>query len=76
MPGTRCWDEELLEEMLPPDEVTAVLQVNVLTGEGTDRHIWHYRKMGEYTVKFAYKLYLEHLLERPPLAVAGRWKEL
>ncbi|CAN1814009.1 Putative ribonuclease H protein At1g65750 [Linum perenne] len=76
MPETRCWDEELLGELFPDEEVKAILEVNALLNGDADTRIWHYSKTGDYTVKSAYKLIMEYGYDRESLIVAGHWNAL
>ncbi|CAN1744284.1 Putative ribonuclease H protein At1g65750 [Linum perenne] len=76
IPGFRCWDEELLYNIFSPEDVAAIMEVNTLVGGGNDNRIWHYNKSGEYSVKSAYKVYMEFMADRASLNTAGSWKAL
>ncbi|CAN1799251.1 hypothetical protein LINPERHAP1_LOCUS22046, partial [Linum perenne] len=58
IPGTREWDEELLESLFSPEEVEAILGMVTAVSSRRDEIIWHYEKKGRYSVKMAYHLYM------------------
>ncbi|CAN1241903.1 Putative ribonuclease H protein At1g65750 [Linum perenne] len=76
IPGTRSWDEELLEELFVPEDVEAILRILPLTDNGEDAMIWHVSSDGAYSVKSAYKEVTERAPNRDQLRVQGAWKLL
>ncbi|CAN1321508.1 Putative ribonuclease H protein At1g65750 [Linum perenne] len=76
IPGTRSWDEELLEELFLPDDVEAILRITPSTEQEHDTMIWHVSQDGEYSVKTAYKEEMKREHSREPLSVQGPWKKL
>ncbi|CAN1823283.1 Uncharacterized mitochondrial protein AtMg00310 [Linum perenne] len=46
MPGTKEWDEDLLEELFEPEDVEAILSIPITHADGEDEILWHYGKFG------------------------------
>ncbi|CAN1804672.1 Putative ribonuclease H protein At1g65750 [Linum perenne] len=76
IPGTYTWDVELLEELFNPRDVAAILRVLPAGDGGQDEKIWHFSNNGTYSVKSAYKLFMEHGYRRSHLRCPGAWNEL
>ncbi|CAN1729936.1 LINE-1 reverse transcriptase homolog [Linum perenne] len=76
IPGTKSWDVELLEELFLPDDVTAILKLIPQADEEADMKIWNASTDGNYSVKSAYKVIMEQMLQRDTLNQQGAWTEL
>ncbi|CAN1812050.1 Putative ribonuclease H protein At1g65750 [Linum perenne] len=76
MPGTKEWDGGLLEELFEPEDVEAILSIPTTHADGEDEILWHYGKFGEYSVKSAYKLYMETMAFRGALRSEGEWNAI
>ncbi|CAN1841041.1 hypothetical protein LINPERHAP1_LOCUS36323 [Linum perenne] len=63
MPGTREWDEELLEHIFEPEDVEAILSTTTIVGGGADEIIWPADKKGEYSVMSGYKVYMNSFVD-------------
>ncbi|CAN1816832.1 Putative ribonuclease H protein At1g65750 [Linum perenne] len=76
IPGTRSWDEELLEELFVPQDVEAILRITPSSDNEEDTMIWHVSTDSAYSVKSAYKEVMERVYDRQQLKVQGAWKQL
>ncbi|CAN0903253.1 Uncharacterized mitochondrial protein AtMg00310 [Linum grandiflorum] len=50
IPEMRLWDEEMLEELFEPADVTAIQNIPISIGGGVDQRIWNWSKRGDYKV--------------------------
>ncbi|CAL8996268.1 unnamed protein product [Prunus brigantina] len=48
------WDEELLKANFWEQEVKAILQIPLASIHREDKLIWHYDRMGKYSVRSGY----------------------
>ncbi|CAN1844080.1 Putative ribonuclease H protein At1g65750 [Linum perenne] len=76
IPETREWDEELIESLFSPEEVEAILGTVTVVSNRRDEIIWHYEKKGRYSVKSAYRLYMEGSAEEQGIGQVGDWNKL
>ncbi|CAN1794473.1 Putative ribonuclease H protein At1g65750 [Linum perenne] len=76
IPGTKCWDEELLEDLFIPDDVEAILRLTPTSNNDEDTMIWQVSTDGTYSVKSAYKEVMERVFDREQLKTQGAWKQL
>jgi hypothetical protein len=57
-PVTGTWDEELIRQTFDPDDVQTILSIPV--HEDMDDLVgWHFDSKGKFSVKSAYKVYIE-----------------
>ncbi|CAN0829186.1 Putative ribonuclease H protein At1g65750, partial [Linum grandiflorum] len=56
--------------------VEAITALPACSSTGTDRFIWQFSKNGDYTVKSAYRAYLDKLVDRSTYAQPGEWRKL
>ena len=54
--GCLQWDVKLLNELISPRDMAAILSIPRCPIIDVDHCIWHYSKFGEYTVRSAYRL--------------------
>ncbi|CAN1814412.1 Putative ribonuclease H protein At1g65750 [Linum perenne] len=76
IPGTRSWDEELLEELFLPEDVAAIMRIMPPVEISSDTRIWRVSMDGNYSVKSAYRELMENVFQRNYLHQQGAWKEL
>ncbi|CAN1158075.1 Putative ribonuclease H protein At1g65750 [Linum perenne] len=76
IPGTAEWDVEMIENLFEERDVEEILRVPVGLGGAEDRRIWHYDKLGCYTVKSAYRVCMEYVTPNLELHVQGPWSQL
>ncbi|CAN1800986.1 Putative ribonuclease H protein At1g65750 [Linum perenne] len=76
IPGTREWDEELLESLFPAEEAEAIMSTVTAESSRKDEIIWHYEKKGRYSVKSAYRLYMVNNADVQELGQVGDWSRL
>ncbi|CAN1223589.1 hypothetical protein LINPERPRIM_LOCUS2109 [Linum perenne] len=74
--GTTDWDQELIAFMFTDRDMTKIAKVSLGACGGEDTRIWHFDKKGCYTLRSAFGLYLEHMLDHRNLKVSGAWKQL
>lgn len=58
-PINGAWDEELVREMLWEEDVECILSIPVHAGMD-DLVAWHFNTSGEFSVRSAYKVFMEH----------------
>ncbi|CAN0886231.1 Putative ribonuclease H protein At1g65750 [Linum grandiflorum] len=75
-PGSREWKSELIGQIFCSRDAHEIMAIPVHVASGSDRRIWHYSKDGQYTVKTAYRLYTEHIVDRSNLHNIGEWSSL
>lgn len=63
VPGTRCWDKELIDEVFPEDDAKQILKTSPSPSGVPDGTIWHFSTNGMYSVKTAYHLAVRRNLE-------------
>ena len=57
-PINGSWDEELIREMFWEEDAECILSIPVHAGMD-DLVAWHYNTCGEFTVRSAYKVFME-----------------
>ncbi|CAN0897822.1 Putative ribonuclease H protein At1g65750 [Linum grandiflorum] len=75
-PYTREWRIYILNHLFLARDVTAILSIPVGVATGPDKRIWHYSKDGRFTVKSAYRLYMEKMIDRTTFHRTGEWCRL
>ncbi|CAN0837140.1 Putative ribonuclease H protein At1g65750, partial [Linum grandiflorum] len=76
IPGLAEWDEELLEELVSPSEVLIICLMTPPIGSLPDCRIWNHSRNGNFTVRSAYRLYTEDMVDDSVSRVDGAWKRL
>ncbi|XP_057793280.1 uncharacterized protein LOC131009894 [Salvia miltiorrhiza] len=69
------WNVELMEQLLPAEDVAAIRSIPLCPNAGTDLPIWHYSASGCYTVKSAYNIASELVLT-PSYKEEGPWPNI
>ncbi|XVF41404.1 hypothetical protein PTKIN_Ptkin01aG0277400 [Pterospermum kingtungense] len=67
---------ELLHAFFSLRDVNAILKIPLPRNASNDLVIWHYSKNGDYTIRSAYRLLMEHLLSDSHLHVPRDWSKL
>lgn len=73
VPGLRCWDQILISALFPHQTASKILQIPLLEDFAEDRRIWRYSRDGEYSVKSAYRLFMDQSGNQEQYQVAGNW---
>ncbi|CAN1147234.1 hypothetical protein LINPERHAP2_LOCUS15752 [Linum perenne] len=76
IPGTMEWVEEHVEMLFNGRDATIILGTPFPTSPRSGKLIWHYGRLGVYTVRSAYRLYWERVVQRMHIAVDGCWTDL
>ncbi|CAN0886015.1 Putative ribonuclease H protein At1g65750, partial [Linum grandiflorum] len=76
LPYTQDWNTPLITSLFSTRDVSQILSLPVCVATGTDRRIWHYSKNGQYTVKSAYHVYMEQIVNRTSHNQQGEWRKL
>lgn len=56
---TGAWNYDLLNSSVDRDGVEIIRKISINLNSG-DKHVWHHDKLGLYSVKSGYKLYLQN----------------
>ncbi|CAN0919033.1 LINE-1 reverse transcriptase homolog [Linum grandiflorum] len=74
----RChdWNIPLLEQLLPSRDVQLITSIPITTAAGPDKRIWHGSKNGRYTVKSAYRLYMDTMVDHTVFHQPGVWSNI
>ncbi|CAN0912292.1 Uncharacterized mitochondrial protein AtMg00310 [Linum grandiflorum] len=70
------WNAALLEQLFSPRDVQLITSIPIATAAGPDKRIWHGSKNGRYTVKSAYRLYMDTMVDRTALHRPGDWSTI
>ncbi|CAN1796146.1 Putative ribonuclease H protein At1g65750, partial [Linum perenne] len=73
IPGVLEWDEENIQDLFNERDATIILSTPLPNHWRDDKPIWHYGRSGTYTVRSAYRLYMEKIITRMHLVVDGAW---
>ncbi|KAJ9558242.1 hypothetical protein OSB04_012856 [Centaurea solstitialis] len=73
--GTR-WDAAKLVDMFLPRDVDAIFKIPLWPRRTTDVRIWHLSKHGNYTVRSAYRLVMDNMMNKSHLRDHGDWKSI
>ncbi|CAN1829807.1 hypothetical protein LINPERHAP1_LOCUS32653 [Linum perenne] len=76
MPGVPEWDEEHILQLFGSRDAMQILSIPLACYNLDDRLIWHFNKDGRYTVRSAYRVYMERVLNKSHLHVGGDWTSL
>ncbi|CAN1139449.1 hypothetical protein LINPERHAP2_LOCUS11276 [Linum perenne] len=67
------WDEEHVSMIFNAWDAAVILNTPLPRTRGLDKRVWHFSKDGQYTVRSAYRVYMERILNRAHLNVGGEW---
>ncbi|CAN1130761.1 Putative ribonuclease H protein At1g65750 [Linum perenne] len=67
------WDEELILDIFNGRDASLILSLPLPNHRRRGRRVWHLSKDGSYTVRSAYRVYMERVLNREYLNVDGNW---
>nr|KYP63926.1 Putative ribonuclease H protein At1g65750 family [Cajanus cajan] len=70
------WNDVLINSLLDKDTSNRILNIPILNPHCEDKRIWKWNPSGSYTVRSAYKGYLQHCLSMGNLNVPGPWKNI
>ncbi|CAN1763719.1 Putative ribonuclease H protein At1g65750 [Linum perenne] len=76
IPGLLEWDKELVEALFDQRDVLEIFSVPIGVGGIRDELIWHFDPKGAYSVRSAYRVFMEGINPRPDLIVQGAWTQL
>ncbi|CAN1135539.1 Putative ribonuclease H protein At1g65750 [Linum perenne] len=62
VPNGKDWDEFRVRSLFCPEEAATILSIPI-NGAVRDRRIWHYSRDGSYTVRSAYRLLREGIIQ-------------
>ncbi|XP_058189268.1 uncharacterized protein LOC131306858 [Rhododendron vialii] len=71
--STKTWKMQLIKESFNEEEATVILSLPISTTQRRDRKVWHYSPNGVFTVKSAYCLEKESLINELDMLIA--WKK-
>lgn len=71
--GEKCWNTQLVHDIFDDDTVTSVLKTPLINSVATDKIVWRYEKNGIYSVKSAYRYYIEDAFDTSHLSAPGHW---
>lgn len=74
--GMKMWDANLVRNLMHPAAANTVLQMPLHGAIKEDGIMWWPRKKGMFSIRSAYILCLEEMLELDHLKVPGNWKKL
>ena len=73
---TQEWNEPLISHHFTARDRQATMAIPVIVAQGGDRRIWYYGKIGQYTVRLAYRLYMVKMVDQSHHFVPGEWRKL
>jgi ribonuclease HI len=73
LPDTKCWNLPLLTTLLNSSGVNKVLNTPLFNSVLEDKRIWRMEKNGAYSVRSAYRLCVQELLDTSHLRMDGSW---
>ncbi|CAN1814975.1 Putative ribonuclease H protein At1g65750 [Linum perenne] len=76
IPGLPMWDEEAVRATFDDRDADCILQLPLSNLEEKDTRVWHFEKNGIYSVRSAYRLAMERVMDRSMLHVEGSWNKL
>ncbi|CAN1120136.1 Putative ribonuclease H protein At1g65750 [Linum perenne] len=76
MRGVPEWDEEHILQLFGSRDAMQILSIPLGSYNLNDKLIWHFNKDGRYTVRSAYRVYMERVLNMSHLHVGGDWTSL
>ncbi|CAN0878596.1 Putative ribonuclease H protein At1g65750 [Linum grandiflorum] len=76
LPCRKEWDINMIEANFTTRDTTTILSLPVCSSTGMNRLIWHYNNNGIYTVRSAYRVYLDQIADRSNHAQPGEWRRL
>ncbi|KEH30222.1 hypothetical protein MTR_4g065063 [Medicago truncatula] len=72
----RSWNEPLIRNNFNLRDVDEILKIPLLLREQNDAIIWRFDKKGVYSVKSAYRVCVDVLINRDEWKVEGDWNKL
>ncbi|CAN1261991.1 Putative ribonuclease H protein At1g65750 [Linum perenne] len=76
IPELREWDAELIETLFCSVDAGMILNMPLSSPGRRDAILWHHSRDGNYTVRSAYRLAMEKVLNNTHLYVDGDWTAL
>ncbi|CAN1273582.1 Putative ribonuclease H protein At1g65750 [Linum perenne] len=76
MLGLREWDIELIETLFNNRDAGIIAAMPLPSLDRRDTLIWHFSRDGGYTVRSAYRVAMERIVNRAHLNVVGDWTKL
>ncbi|CAN1164032.1 Putative ribonuclease H protein At1g65750 [Linum perenne] len=73
IPGLLEWDEEHVYSLFNDKDAAIILSMPLPRSLGSDYLIWHFDKLGRYSVRSAYRAYMERVVRREHLVIVGNW---
>ncbi|CAN1225361.1 Putative ribonuclease H protein At1g65750 [Linum grandiflorum] len=75
-PFLAAWNSTLIDQIFTAMDSALIHAIPLDSATGQDQRIWHVSRNGDYTVKSAYRLYMETVVDRTDHHISGKWKEL
>lgn len=74
LPGLKRWDVHTISNLLHPNYTEAMLNVPLFESDRKDTILWWPNKHGFYSVKTAYNLFMEKIVDLSHLHREGDWE--
>jgi hypothetical protein len=71
-----CWKTQMVNNMFNDRDAQEILHIPLVNYGTNDEMIWRFEKRGFYTVKSAYRVCVDMLLDREDWKVEGDWNQL
>ncbi|KAK2407645.1 Ribonuclease H superfamily protein [Trifolium repens] len=71
-----CWRSDLINNMFNARDAQLINQIPIVNYGTKDEVIWRFEKKGLYTVKSAYRVCVDVILDREDWKVEGDWNKL
>lgn len=73
---SKSWRVDLIQTLFTPPSAKAILNTPLFNVIDKDLRIWAQESSGCYSVRSAYKLLIDRVLDTSHLKVAGNWRQL
>ena len=74
--GMNCWNQMIVQSIFNHSDASAILATPLYSCTMEDTRIWKASIDGSYSVKTAYRIYMDLLLAATPSRVSYNWKSL
>jgi hypothetical protein len=76
MPNDKRWNENTVRQVFSAELANKILTTPFVAHVQSDRLVWKAERNGKYSVKSAYRLCVEELIDTSHLCCPGKWSSI
>lgn len=74
--GGEDWNFATINNLVNEEDAIVIKQIPIFSFAQEDKRIFHFEKCGDYSIRSAYKIFMDNIFDKTQLEVDGEWDML